>query len=325
MDITTPLIYVAGHQGMVGSSIVRQLISNGYSSSRLITKTHSELDLTDQQSVEMFFRKSSIDQVYLAAAKVGGIYANNAYPADFIYQNLMIQSNVINSAFRNGVKKLLFLGSSCIYPKMAAQPIKENALLTGHLEPTNEPYAIAKIAGIKLCESYNRQYGASHGVNYRSVMPTNLYGPGDNYHPDNSHVIPGLIRRFHEAKLKKITTVTIWGSGAPKREFLHVDDMASACIHVMNLSYERYAGSTEPMNSHINVGFGEDISISKLACLVAEVVNYEGSIAYDSNKPDGTPRKLMDSTRLRKLGWKPEIELKVGLEVTYQDFLRKFQ
>jgi GDP-L-fucose synthase len=261
--------------------------------------------------------------VYLAAAKVGGIHANNTYPAEFIYENLMIQANVIHSAFQSGVKKLLFLGSSCIYPRAVAQPMREDALLTGVLEPTNEPYAIAKIAGIKLCESYNRQYGQSHGLDYRSVMPTNLYGPGDNYHPENSHVIPALIRRFHEAKVNRASSVTIWGSGRPRREFLYVDDMAAACLHVMNLEPSVYQEHTQPMLSHINVGIGHDITIAELAVAVGRVVGFAGGIEFDSTKPDGTMQKLMDGGRLRSLGWTPAIELDEGLARAYDDFLRK--
>jgi GDP-L-fucose synthase len=312
-------IYVAGHRGMVGSAIMRHLSALGYR--HIITRTHDQLDLSDQSAVRSFFAAQRIDQVYLAAAKVGGIHANNTYPADFIYQNLMIQANVIEAAFKHGVKKLLFLGSSCIYPRQAVQPIAENALLTGPLEPTNEPYAIAKIAGIKLCESYNRQYGASHGVDYRSVMPTNLYGPGDNYHPENSHVIPALIRRFHEAKADAATAVTIWGTGTPMREFLYVDDLAAASVHVMNLPQEVYAKHTRPMISHINIGYGTDISISTLARMISDVVGYAGQIIFDPSKPDGTPRKLMDSTCLLKTGWKPKVQLQQGLEATYADYL----
>jgi GDP-L-fucose synthase len=254
---------------------------------------------------------------------VGGIHANNTYPAEFIYQNLMMQANVIDAAFSSGVKKLLFLGSSCIYPKLAEQPMQETALLTGTLEPTNEPYAIAKIAGIKLCESYNRQYGASHGIDYRSVMPTNLYGPGDNYHPENSHVIPALIRRFHEAKVNQAATVTIWGTGSPKREFLYVDDMAAASVHVMHLDKATYEQHTQPMLSHINVGYGDDVSILEAAQLIAQTVGYQGLIKTDPSKPDGTPRKLMDSTRLNALGWQAKVDLRTGLALAYQDFLHK--
>jgi len=311
-------VYVAGHRGMVGAAIVRQLESAGHSRSNLLLRTHSELDLTDQSAVRKFFSEEKPDQVYLAAAKVGGIHANNTYPAEFIYQNLMIEANVIDAALQNGVQKLLFLGSSCIYPKAVAQPMREDALLTDTLEPTNEPYAIAKIAGIKLCESYNRQYGAD----YRSVMPTNLYGPGDNYHPENSHVIPALIRRFHEAKESGDDAVSIWGSGTPYREFLYVDDMAAACVYVMNLDSENYQQQTEPMLSHINVGTGSDVTIRELAETIKAVVGFGGEITFDVSKPDGTPRKLMDSSRLTQLGWRPQVELKRGLEMAYGDFLR---
>jgi GDP-L-fucose synthase len=315
---SSPKIYVAGHRGMVGSAIVRALYSQGQS--KLVTRTHAELDLIKQDAVNAFFAEERPDQVYLAAAKVGGIHANNTYPADFIYENLMVQANVIDAAFRNGVKKLLFLGSSCIYPRLASQPMREDALLTGLLEPTNEPYAIAKIAGIKLCESYNRQYGASHGVDYRSVMPTNLYGPGDNYHPENSHVIPALIRRFHEAKLSNAPSVSIWGSGTPKREFLYVDDMASASVFVMNLPQVVYQQHTQPMLSHINVGYGSDVTIAELAQAVGQAVAYQGTIEFDSTKPDGAPRKWMDSSRLNALGWRAKVNLKRGLSLAYQDF-----
>lgn len=308
---------------MVGSAIVRQLLAAGHAPENLITRTHAELDLTSQVAVRTFFQAEKPDQVYLAAAKVGGIHANNTYPAEFIYQNLMMQANVIDAAFQNGVKSLLFLGSSCIYPRQAPQPMAENALLTGPLEPTNEPYAIAKIAGIKLCESYNRQYGASHGVDYRSVMPTNLYGLGDNYHPENSHVIPALIRRFHEAKISQAPKVTIWGTGTPCREFLYVDDMAAASIHVMNLPKAVYDQHTSPMQSHINVGYGSDITIAELAHTVGQVVGYQGSIDFDSTKPDGAPRKLMDSSRLLALGWQAKVQLQDGLKLAYQDFLNK--
>lgn len=305
---------------MVGSAIVRALQAAGHSN--LVMRTHAELDLTDQAAVRDFFAAEKPDQVYLAAAKVGGIYANNTYPAEFIYQNLMVQANVVDAAFRNGVLKLLFLGSSCIYPKMAPQPMREEVLLTGTLEPTNEPYAIAKIAGIKLCESYNRQYGASHGVDYRSVMPTNLYGPGDNYHPENSHVIPALIRRFHEAKTNKAPSVNIWGTGTPRREFLYVDDMAAASLHIMNLSKAEYDQHTQPMLSHINVGYGDDVTIRELALVVGETVGFTGTITFDTTKPDGPPRKWMDSQRLRDLGWQPTINLRVGLNRAYADFLK---
>jgi GDP-L-fucose synthase len=314
-------IYIAGHRGMVGSAIMRQLLASGHSADWILTRTHAELDLTNQSDVLSFFASEKPDQVYLAAAKVGGIHANNTYPAEFIYQNLMMQANVIDAAFRSGVKKLLFLGSSCIYPKLAEQPIRESALLTGTLEPTNEPYAIAKIAGIKLCESYNRQYGESHGVDYRSVMPTNLYGPGDNYHPENSHVIPALIRRFHKAKVNQEPSVTIWGTGTPRREFLYVDDMAAASVYVMNLPQTTYSQHTQPMLNHINVGCGEDVTILAVAEVVAHTVGYTGSIRTDPTKPDGTPRKLMDSTRLNALGWKAQVELDVGLKSAYEDFL----
>ncbi len=316
-------IFVAGHLGMVGSAIVRQLLSAGHTPDQLVTRTRAELDLTDQAAVRAFFAQEKPSEVYLAAAKVGGIHANNTYPAEFIYDNLMVEANIIDAGFRNGVKKLLFLGSSCIYPKLASQPMAESALLTGPLEPTNEPYAIAKIAGIKLCESYNRQYGKEHGIDYRSVMPTNLYGPGDNYHPENSHVIPALIRRFHEAKAGKLPAVAIWGSGKPYREFLYVDDMASASIHVMNLAKQQYETHTLPMQGHINVGFGSDVTIAELATTVGKVVGYQGQITFDATKPDGAPRKLMDSGRLRAFGWAPKVDLEQGLRIAYQDFLAK--
>jgi GDP-L-fucose synthase len=313
-------IYVAGHRGMVGSSIVRNLQAQGFSN--IVTRTHAELDLTNQAAVQQFFERERPDQVYLAAAKVGGIHANNTYPAEFIYDNLMVQNNVIHQAFLAGVKKLLFLGSSCIYPKLAPQPMSEDALLTGKLEPTNEPYAIAKIAGIKMCESYNRQYGQSHGVDYRSVMPTNLYGPGDNYHPENSHVIPALIRRFHEAKVSNAPEVVIWGTGTPKREFLYVDDMAVASIFVMQLDKAAYDEQTQPMQSHINVGSGSDVTIAELAKAVGEAVGYQGKISFDSTKPDGTPRKWMDSSRLNTLGWNAKTPLQQGLALAYSDFIK---
>ncbi|GAA6142160.1 GDP-L-fucose synthase [Hydrogenophaga sp. 5NK40-0174] len=317
-------IYVAGHRGMVGSAIVRHLLSHqGVSPERLVTRSHAELDLTDQAAVRRFFAQEKPDQVYLAAARVGGIHANNTYPAAFIYENLMIEANVIDAAFRSGVKKLLFLGSSCIYPKLAEQPMAEQALLTGALEPTNEPYAIAKIAGIKLCESYNRQYGESHGIDYRSVMPTNLYGPGDNYHPENSHVIPALIRRFHEARMAGAASVAIWGTGTPRREFLYVDDMAAASVHVMQLTPDAYRQQTQPMLSHINVGCGNDLTISELARLIAQVVGFKGDIAFDTSKPDGAPRKLMNSARLLALGWQPAVDLAKGLALAYDDFLQQ--
>ncbi len=318
MDLSQK-IYVAGHRGMVGSAIVRNLQAKGHTN--IVTRTHAQLDLTNQAAVAEFFAAEKPDQVYLAAAKVGGIYANNTFPAEFIYDNLMVQNNVIHQAFTNGVKKLLFLGSSCIYPKLAPQPMNEDALLMGKLEPTNEPYAIAKIAGIKMCESYNRQYGQSHGMDYRSVMPTNLYGPGDNYHPENSHVIPALIRRFHEAKASNAPEVLIWGTGTPKREFLYVDDMAAASVFVMNLDKQIYDQHTEPMQSHINVGFGSDISIAELANVVSQAVGYQGKIGFDVTKPDGTPRKWMDSSRLNGLGWAPKIQLTEGLKQAYAEFL----
>jgi GDP-L-fucose synthase len=308
-------IFIAGHKGMVGSAIVRQLETRG--GVELVLRGRSELDLLNQQAVADFFQTENIDEVYLAAAKVGGIVANNTYPAEFIHQNLMIQCNIIHGAHLANVQDLLFLGSSCIYPKLAEQPMKETALLTGTLEPTNEPYAIAKIAGIKLCESYNRQYGR----NYRSVMPTNLYGPQDNFHPENSHVIPALLRRFHEAKLNKLSEVVAWGSGKPMREFLHVDDMAAASIYVMELDQQTYADNTQEMLSHINVGTGVDCTIRELVETVAKVVGFEGSIAFDATKPDGAPRKLMDVSRLKDLGWQYSIDLEQGLANSYQWFL----
>lgn len=308
-------IFVAGHRGMVGSAIVRQFQAKGYTN--IIVATHAELDLCSQAAVNDFFKTHQIDQVYLAAAKVGGIHANNEYPADFIYQNLMIEANVIHAAHVNGVQKLMFLGSSCIYPKMAQQPMVESELLTGVLESTNEPYAVAKIAGIKLCESYNRQFGRD----YRSVMPTNLYGPHDNYHPENSHVIPALLRRFHEAVKDNAEVVTIWGSGKPMREFLHVDDMAAASIHVMELDTETFKANTQPMLSHINVGTGIDCTIRELAETVAKVTGFAGRLEFDATKPDGTPRKLMDVSRLADLGWKASISLEDGLTNAYQWYL----
>ncbi len=305
---------------MVGSAIVRELERKGYTN--LVYRTHAELDLTNQAAVTQFFAKEKPDQVYLAAARVGGIYANNTFPAEFIYDNVMVQSNVIHQAFKHGVKKLLFLGSSCIYPRLASQPMGEDALLTGKLEPTNEPYAIAKIAGIKMCESYNRQYGESHGIDYRSVMPTNLYGPGDNYHPENSHVIPALIRRFHEAKVSGAEQVVIWGSGKPCREFLYVDDMAKASVFVMELAKTQYDQVTEPMQSHLNVGFGSDVTIAQLARAVAKAVGYLGTIALDSSKPDGSPKKLMNSSRLNTLGWQAAVSLDEGLAFAYAQFVK---
>ncbi|MDZ7891001.1 MAG: GDP-L-fucose synthase [Rhodoferax sp.] len=309
-------IYVAGHRGMVGSAIVRTLLGQGVRQQDIITRTHAELDLCNQAAVRAFFAQERPSQVYLAAAKVGGIHANNTYPADFIYDNLMMQANVIHAAHTYGVQKLLFLGSSCIYPRLASQPMSESALLTGTLEPTNEPYAIAKIAGIKLCESYSRQ----HGRDYRSVMPTNLYGPGDNYHPENSHVIPALIRRFHEAKLSGAPEVAIWGTGTPKREFLYVDDMAAASVFVMNLNEAIYQANTAPMCSHINVGFGSDVTIAELAHAVGTAVGYQGRITFDATKPDGAPRKWMDSSRLNALGWQATVGLQQGLTLAYQEF-----
>ncbi len=304
-------VFVAGHLGMVGSAIVRQLESLGYKN--IVTRTRSELDLCNQAQVSAFFQRERVDQVYLAAAKVGGIHANNIYPAEFIYENLAIETNIIHGAHAAGVQKLLLLGSSCIYPRLSTQPMTENTLLTGPLEPTNEPYAIAKIAGIKLCESYNRQYGRD----YRSVMPTNLYGPGDNYHPENSHVIPALIRRFHEAKQQGIGEVVVWGTGTPRREFLHVNDMAAASVHVMELPSERWIAAVEPLCSHINVGCGRDHSIRELAELIAQIVNYPGVLCFDSSRPDGTPRKLMDVSRLGSLGWQASTTLEVGLRDAY--------
>ncbi len=309
-------VYVAGHRGMVGSAIVRQLQSRG--NCELITRTHTELDLTCQADVHQFFQTQNIDQVYLAAAKVGGIHANSTYPAQFISENLMMECNIIHSAHEAGVQKLLFLGSSCIYPREALQPMTEDALLTGTLEPTNEPYAVAKIAGIKLCESYNRQYGRD----YRSIMPTNLYGPGDNFHPEDSHVIPALMRRFHEAVQSGAPEVTIWGSGRPRREFLHVDDMAKASVHVMNLEPSFYQANTQPMLSLINVGSGVDCRIRKLAEIIAQVTGFQGSLIFDSSKPDGTLRKLMDVSRLKALGWQASIGLKEGLALTYAWFVK---
>jgi GDP-L-fucose synthase len=308
-------VFVAGHNGMVGSAIARQLAKRN--DVEIITRSRSQLNLTSQAEVQAFFAAEQIDEVYLAAAKVGGIIANNTYPADFIYENLMIEANIIHAAHLNNVQRLLFLGSSCIYPKLAAQPMAESALLTGTLEPTNEPYALAKIAGIKLCESYNRQYGRD----YRSVMPTNLYGPNDNFHPNNSHVIPALLRRFHEAKLANAPEVVAWGTGSPMREFLHVDDMAAASIFVMELDKATYEANTEPMLSHINVGTGVDCTIKQLTETVANVVGYTGKITWDTSKPDGAPRKLMNVDRLKALGWQYSIELKQGLQHAYDWFL----
>jgi len=312
-------IYVAGHRGLVGSAIVRALRKRDHTN--IITRTHAELELTDQEQVREFFAKEKIDEVYLAAARVGGIHANNTYPAEFIYDNLMVQSNVIHEAWRSGVQKLLFLGSSCIYPRLAEQPIKEEYLMTGSLEPTNEPYAIAKIAGIKMCESYNRQYG----TDFRSVMPTNLYGPGDNYHPENSHVIPALIRRFHEAKVNGADKVVIWGTGTPRREFLYVDDMADACVHVMQLQQSVYEKHTTPMLSHINVGTGEDVTIREVAEIIRKAVGFQGEIEFDASKPDGTPRKLMNTAKLTSLGWRPGMRLGEGIKETYACFKAEYQ
>ena len=308
-------IYVAGHRGMVGSAIVRQLEEQGYTN--IIVRTRAELDLVNQQAVADFFSQEKPDAVFLAAAKVGGIHANNTFPAEFIYENMMMEANIVHQAYSNGVKKLLFLGSSCIYPKLAQQPMQETALLTGTLEQTNEPYAIAKIAGIKLCESYNRQYD----VDYRSVMPTNLYGPNDNFHPENSHVIPAMLRRFHEAVLSNAETVVVWGSGKPMREFLYVDDMAAASIYVMNLDSETYQTHTQPMLSHINVGTGLDCTIRELAETIAKVTGFKGQLEFDSTKPDGAPRKLMDVSRLKSLGWSASVSLEEGLKRSYQWFL----
>lgn len=309
-------IYLAGHRGMVGAAIHQLLLAAGYNN--VVVRTHAELDLTDQAAVRRFMEQEKPEQVILAAAKVGGIHANNVFPAEFIYQNLMMEANVIHQAWQAGCKQLLFLGSSCIYPKFAEQPMRESALLTGILESTNEPYAIAKIAGIKLCESYNRQYG----TDYRSVMPTNLYGQNDNFHLENSHVIPAMIRKFHDAKVSGSPTVTVWGSGKAMREFLHVDDMAAASLHVLNLDKAIYQGVTEPMLSHINVGTGTDVTIRELAETVGKVVGFQGEIVWDSSKPDGTPRKLMDSAKLRTLGWQPKIGLEAGLATTYGWFLK---
>jgi len=312
-------IFIAGHKGMVGSSLVRLLKKQDV---EIITKNKKELNLLNQNQVQSFFKNLKIDQVYLAAAKVGGIYANNIYPAEFIYKNLMIQTNIIHSSFLNGVKKLLFLGSSCIYPKKANQPIKEEELLMGKLEQTNEPYALAKIAGIKMCESYNRQYGKRYDIDYRCIMPTNLYGPGDNYHPENSHVIPGLIYRFHNAKTKNLPSVNVWGTGKPKREFLYVDDMAEASIHIMNVDKKNYDKQTSLRCAHINVGNGKEHTIKEIAENIKKIVGFKGEINFDSTKPDGSPRKFLDCSRLKKLGFKPKINLQEGLKKTYKNFLK---
>lgn len=308
-------VFVAGHNGMVGRAICRQLAD--YSDVEVITRNRTELDLCDQTSVGTFLQNEKPDEIIIAAAKVGGIYANNTYPAEFIFQNLQIQCNIIHAAHCNDINKILFLGSSCIYPRDVKQPMKEEALLTGVLEPTNEPYAIAKIAGIKLCESYNRQYGRD----YRSVMPTNLYGPGDNYHHDNSHVVPALIRRFHSAKEQNSAKVVVWGSGSPKREFLYVDDMADASLFVHDLDYNTFHTHTKPMLSHVNVGTGKETTIRELAEIIKRIVGYSGEIMFDADKPDGTPRKLMDSSKLSNLGWHPKVSLIDGIEISYRDFL----
>ncbi|WP_454902759.1 GDP-L-fucose synthase family protein [Variovorax gossypii] len=311
-------IFVAGHRGMVGQALATRLARAGH---EVVTRSRAELDLLDQAAVARFFATEPVDQVYLAAARVGGIHANATYPAQFIYENLMIAANVTHQAFLAGVKRMLFLGSSCIYPRLAGQPMAESALLGGPLEPTNEPYAIAKIAGLKLCESYNRQYGASHGIDYRSVMPSNLYGPGDNYHPQNSHVVPALLQRFHRARQERAPQVVVWGSGRARREFLHVDDMAEGCIAVMNLPQAVYAHHTTPMCGHINLGTGEDVSIAELAALVRDVTGYEGDIRYDATQPDGAPRKLLDVTRAAAIGWRATVPLAEGLRRAYAAYL----
>jgi GDP-L-fucose synthase len=313
-------IYVAGHLGMVGSSIIRALKSRGFNN--IIHRSKKRLDLVNQSAVDRFFKKERPDEVYLAAAKVGGIYANNTFPAEFLYQNVMMEANIINAAFENGAKKILFLGSSCIYPKFSKQPILEEYLLDGKLEPTNEPYAISKIVGIKMCESYNRQFGKSHGIDFRCVMPTNLYGIGDNYHPVNSHVIPALIRRFYDAKINNKKSVLVWGTGLPKREFLYVDDLADACIHVMNISKTKYKSLTDDMCSHINIGSGQDLTIKKLAETIKDVVGYKGKIKFNPKMPDGNPKKLLDCSRINKLNWKSKVNLIEGLKITYKNFLQ---
>ena len=316
-------VYVAGHEGMVGSAIIRMLKKN--KNIRLITKNKRELNLINQEKVQNFFCKEKPDQVYIAAAKVGGIYANSTYPAEFIYENLMIQSNIINAAFVNKVKKLLFLGSSCIYPKFTEQPIKEEYLLSGLLEQTNEAYAVAKIAGVKMCESYNRQYGISHNIDYRCVMPTNLYGPGDNYHLNESHVIPALIRKFHEAKINNQSKVIVWGTGKARREFLHVDDLAGACIYIMNLERNIFYKAIKPSCSHINVGSGEEFTIAELAKIIKEIVGYIGETEFDLEKPDGMKRKFLDSKNINNLGWKKKVFLRTGLRQVYKNFKSKYK
>lgn len=315
-------IFVAGHTGMVGSAIVRQLRVSGYAEEDILLRTSAELDLTDQAAVRAFLASEKPDEVFVAAARVGGIHANTKYPGEFIYQNLMIAVNVIDAAFNSGVRKLMYLGSSCIYPRLAQQPIVESALMTGSLEPSNESYAVAKIAGLKLCESYNKQYGESHGIDYRSLMPTNLFGSGDNYHAENSHVIPAMIRRFHEAVSNRLTEVTIWGTGTPIREFLFVDDLAAACIFVMALDKDAYYANLEVGSAHLNVGSGQEISIKDLATIVAEVVDFKGRIFFDDTERDGTPRKLLDSKKIKALGWRPRRGLREGLKLAYYDFLQ---
>ena len=317
--MTNQKIFIAGHKGLVGSSILNHLKKE---KDKIITRDRNELDLLNQSQVQDFFKNEKIDQVYLAAAKVGGIFANNSYPAEFIYENLMIQTNIIHSAFLGGVKKLLFIGSSCIYPKEANQPIKETELFNGKLEPTNEPYAVAKIAGIKMCESYNRQYGKSHNIDYRSIMPTNLYGPHNTYHTENSHVIASLIDRFHNAKINELSEVIIWGTGRPKREFLYVDDMTRAATYIMNLNKKTYDKYTSPMCSHINIGYGADLTIKELAENIKKVVNFKGVINFDPTQPDGTLRKLLDSQILNNFGFRPKVSLKDGLIKTYKDYLK---
>jgi len=321
--MSKPKIFIAGHKGMVGSALVRLLKKD--QSIEIIVKDKKELDLLNQKNVQNFFKDKKIDQVYLAAAKVGGIYANNTYSAEFIYQNLMIQNNVIHNSFLNGVKKLLFLGSSCIYPRYANQPIKEEELLSGKLEPTNEPYAVAKIAGVKMCESYNRQYGKTHGVDFRCIMPTNLYGPEDNYDDKNSHVIPGLIYRFHQAKIHNLESVTVWGTGTPKREFLYVDDLARASIYLMNIDKKTYDEQTLTTRSYINVGSGQEVTIKDLADNIKEVVGFRGKINFDQTKEDGNPKKLLDSERIKNLGFKPKTSLKEGLIKTYKNYMKTYE